>query len=85
MPYTFQPRDEGLLAIAPDGRVVAHIETRIITESNDPNLRVQKITVTEIPKEKWKIHFTAMRLTVSELQVFLTELATQSVSTPSKK
>jgi hypothetical protein len=56
------------------GRGVAHVETRAIHENNDPRFKHPEITVTDLPPEKWKIHFTARKLTPGELQDFLTAL-----------
>lgn len=75
--FKFEPRDEGLLAVTQDGHSAAHIETRIVGETADPNLRVQKRTVKSLPQEQWRVHFTGYKFSPAEVQVFAEELFAQ--------
>ncbi len=75
--FTFESREEGLFAVHENGRAAATIFTRTVGETNDNNLRVQQKVVTPLSREKWLIHFTGYRFTLSELKAFLEELAQQ--------
>lgn len=76
--FTFEKRDDGFLAVhEKDGRSVAHVETTVLGETNDPRFKVQEQTKTPLPVEKWQVHFTAVKLTPPELQAFVEELIEQ--------
>lgn len=75
--YNFTHRDEGLFAEHENGKGIAHIDTKIISETNDPNLKIQQKVVTPIAREEWRIHFTGHKFTPGELEAFVKELATQ--------
>lgn len=72
--FTSEPRDDGFMALHENGRAVAHVETHALTETNDPNLRVQKRIATPLEPDKVRIHFTGYRFTFAELEAFLAEL-----------
>ncbi len=76
--FTFDQRDEGMGVMHQSGRVVAHVFTRTVGETNDPNFKVQKKIVTPLPKDRWLIHFTGYKFTPIELATFLQELAAQA-------
>lgn len=76
--FTFTKCDDGLHAENQDGRTVAHVETKILSETADPNLRVQKKVETPLAKEDWRIHFTGTKLTAAEAEAFLQELSAQT-------
>lgn len=76
--YKFEKRDEGLLVIhEPSQRSVAHVETRLLGETSDPNFKVQQKTEALVPREKWKVHFTGYRFGLVDLEAFLKELSAQ--------
>lgn len=76
--FTFTKRDDGLFVENQDGRGVAHVETKILSETADPNLRQQKKVETPLAKEDWRIHFTGTKLTATEVSEFLNELSAQT-------
>ena len=76
--YTFEKRDEGLLAVrVSDGKPVACIDTKTVSFDDSPRLKYPEKVVTPIPREKWVIHFTACRLTPGEVETFAKELSAQ--------
>ncbi len=78
MLFQFEKRDDGLFAThAASCKAVAHVETRVLGENNDPRLRVPEKTVTPLPRDRWRIHFTACKLSPDELAAFVEELAAQ--------
>jgi hypothetical protein len=78
MKFIFEERDEGLFVSEEGGRGVAHVETRTISENNDPRFKHPEITVTELPREKWRIHFTGRKFTPAEVSAFMAALETHS-------
>ena len=73
--FDWQERDEGFLLVRnSDGKAVAHIDTKTIGETNDPNLRVQQRIEKKIPREEWRVSFTAVGLKPGEIKALLDEL-----------
>jgi hypothetical protein len=54
--------------------VIAHVQKYNLSETADPNLRVQKKIVTPVPYGNWIIHFTGTKLTLNELEAFMDKL-----------
>lgn len=75
--YTFLEREDGFLVVHENERAVAHVDTKVITETNDPRLKAQEQVVTPLAKDQWRVHFTGYKFTPQELAMFLKELAAQ--------
>jgi hypothetical protein len=75
--YLFESREEGFFVSHENGRGVAHVTTKTIGETNDPNLKVQKRVETPLPREKWQVHFTGFKLSPAEVEAFVKGLAAQ--------
>jgi hypothetical protein len=82
--FLFEPRDEGLFVAHENGRGVAHVDTKEVRYSihvdgdpKKPKLAVEQQIVTPLPREAWRVHFTAHRFTPPELEAFVLELAAQ--------
>lgn len=73
--FTFEDRDEGYMAYTAQGRGVAFVETRKLTETNDPNLRVQKKVAEELPRDRWLLRYTAAPLTRADNAALLAQVA----------
>lgn len=76
--FTFLDREEGLLVLDSNGRGVAHVDTKAVTETNDPNFRVQKRSVSPLPVEEWRVHFTGTKLSMVDLEAFVSKLKQQA-------
>lgn len=79
--FTFEPRDDGLYVSHDNGRGIAHIDTQEIKVSDHvdgdprkPKLAQEQRLIKPIPREKWRIHFTAYKFSPAELAALVAEL-----------
>ena len=71
-PFRIEKRDDGFVVLrVADDAMIAHVETRAISETNDPNLRMQQKIVKPLHQDAWKIHFTSARITPKEAEEIL--------------
>lgn len=75
--FVFHVTDEGYQVMTPEGRVVAAVDCCKIDLVDDPRLKAPERVVRKFPKDEWRVHFTAMRLTPPQLTELAKELEKQ--------
>lgn len=72
--FKFEKRDEGFIAFNAEGRSVADVTAAEIAFDHNPKFKEPERIVNVLPREKWRVHFCATKLSPVELTEFVKQL-----------